>query len=73
MVHNVFKGDAFTTPYSREECSTYVKHLPEVFVHEGRAIRKTEFLDSCDAVVDHARQILDKSSERPPPGPPVLE
>ena len=42
VVHtsNVFKDGAFTTPYSREECSAYVEHLPEAFMHEGRTIHK---------------------------------
>ena len=67
MVHNIFKDGAFTTPYSREECATYVEHLPEVFKHEGRIIKKTEFLSSWDTVVDHGLKIIGKSSERPPP------
>ena len=67
MVHNIFKDGAFTTPYSREECATYVEHLPEVFKHEGRIIKKTEFLSSWDTVVDHGLKVIGKSSERPPP------
>eukprot|EP00967_Tisochrysis_lutea_P137561 scaffold247032_cov43-Tisochrysis_lutea.AAC.1 len=67
VVHNIFKGSTFTTPYSREECSANIEHLPEAFVHEGRTIKKTEFLNSWDTVVNHGLKIIGKSSERPPP------
>ena len=67
VVHNVFKDGAFTTPYSKEECSAYIEHLPETFAHEGRVIHKREFLDSWDEVVSYATRLLERAKERPPP------
>lgn len=65
VIHNVFKDGAFLTPYSKEECSAYLEHLPGTFVHEGRSIHKKEFLDSWDEIVSHATRVIGRSQERP--------
>eukprot|EP00967_Tisochrysis_lutea_P068262 scaffold89358_cov35-Tisochrysis_lutea.AAC.3 len=51
----LLKDGAFMTPYKKTECSAYLEHLPYEFVHEGRTIRKGEFVDSWDEVVSSPR------------------
>ena len=63
----MFKDGEFTTPYSEEDCSAYVEHLPEAFIHEGRTVHKKEFLETWDEVVRHAKSILGRARERSPP------
>ena len=78
VVHNIFKDDNFTTPYTKasnphkgggnaaEECATYVEHLPDTFIHAGH---KQPFLDSWDNIVQHASRTLDRAAteQKPPP------